>query len=73
VNIAVAGAAPVGEVPNWDERTGTLHYLDAVDHLVSRLRGAPMRLASITSRSSPGMIPRRNGGLALARRRPQSQ
>jgi sugar lactone lactonase YvrE len=59
--------ADVGEAPHWDDRTGTLLFVDLTGGAVFRYDQSGARLGSFSVGQEVGaVVPRRGGGLALA-------
>ena len=59
--------ADVGEAPHWDDRTGTLLFVDLTGGAVFRYDQSGAQLASFPVGQEVGaVVPRRGGGLVLA-------
>ena len=59
--------ADVGEAPHWDERTGSLLFVDLTGRVVFRYDRSGVKVGSFSVGQEVGaVIPRRGGGLALA-------
>ena len=59
--------ADVGEAPHWDDRTGTLLFVDLTGGAVFRYDQSGARLGSFSVGQEVGAaVPRRDGGLVLA-------
>jgi sugar lactone lactonase YvrE len=57
----------VGEAPHWDDRTGTLLFVDLTGGAVFRYDQSGVRLGSFAAGQEVGAaVPRRGGGLVLA-------
>ncbi len=67
VDVAVDVRAEVGEGPHWDERTGSLWFVDLTAGTVFRYERAGGRVSTFSVGQEVGaVIPRRHGGLMLA-------
>ena len=67
VEVAVELRADVGEGPHWDERTGSLWFVDLTAGTVIRLERAGGAVTEFSVGQEVGaVIPRQRGGLVLA-------